>query len=163
MSIKRLPAGSPKMTLQRVRLCFGSTLVQTSHRHPIAGTPTEVPVPSSIILPVMSVVSGSFFTRASLKKGNKIRPGKPLQYPTLSSTPRCQTEGVGAGLGGVVVWSAGQGINGSQNDRVILPTPASPSYRTQRCQEWVGLPIGRRHQVIWARKLRHLGEARPRG
>ena len=33
---------------QRVRLSRGSSLLHTSHWHPITGTPHEVPVPKSV-------------------------------------------------------------------------------------------------------------------
>ena len=49
VSISRLPPGSPRSTLQRVRLSRGSVLRQTSQPQPIIGTPTLVPVPSRII------------------------------------------------------------------------------------------------------------------
>ena len=53
--MSRFPRGRPRSTLHRVRLSRGSLLVQTSHPQPMAGTPTEVPVPRRMAWPRMSV------------------------------------------------------------------------------------------------------------
>jgi hypothetical protein len=44
------------MAEQRVRVFFGLLLEHTSHAQPMAGTPTDVPVPSKMNLPLMSRV-----------------------------------------------------------------------------------------------------------
>ena len=49
VSISKFPAGSPKMALARSRWFRGLVLRQTAQPQPIAGTPTDVPVPSRII------------------------------------------------------------------------------------------------------------------
>lgn len=46
------------MTLLRVLALRGSELLHTSQPQPIAGTPTDVPVPSRIICPVKSILVG---------------------------------------------------------------------------------------------------------
>ena len=43
--MSRLPSGSPRATLQRLRWFFGLALVQTAQPQPMTGTPWEVPLP----------------------------------------------------------------------------------------------------------------------
>ena len=66
--MSKLPAGNPSTTEQRSRLLCGSVLWQTWHPQPIAGTPTEVPVPSKIISPRKSIVWGILATENLTRK-----------------------------------------------------------------------------------------------
>ncbi len=54
--MRRLPRGRPRIALLRVLLFRGSLLLQTEHPHPMAGTPTLVPVPKRIISPGNSML-----------------------------------------------------------------------------------------------------------
>ena len=67
------------MIEQRVRLFRGFSLAQTSHPHPIAGTPTEVPVPSKIISPRKSMVLGVLDKASCLSERNSNLP--PPEFP----------------------------------------------------------------------------------
>ena len=60
--MSRFPSGSPNMAPERVRLFLGLVLVQTVQSHPMAGTPTLVPVPSKIICPLKSIERNRFST-----------------------------------------------------------------------------------------------------
>jgi hypothetical protein len=58
VSINKFPSGNPIANPQRVRLFFGSSLVQTGQSQPIAGTPTLVPVPRKTKRPEISRLGG---------------------------------------------------------------------------------------------------------
>ena len=68
VSIRRLPSGRPTIALARVRRLRGFSLWQTAQPHPMAGTPTLVPVPNRIICPRMSVVSKGLGIDAKLRR-----------------------------------------------------------------------------------------------
>ena len=65
------------MIEHRVRLFRGFLLKQTSHPQPIAGTPTEVPVPSRIISPRKSIVLGVLDKKLVSREGLEFTAPEP--------------------------------------------------------------------------------------